>query len=111
MTHAQYVYGGYYLLLLATIVHLMFIALEVRVYRVVRIKGLVPMIIGNVVGLIYFASMLVGQQYAATPSSAGYFFVAGGVLFTVEVIFGVWGFVSFMKAVQTMASTRLPPPL
>jgi hypothetical protein len=111
MTHAQYVYGGYYLLLLATITHLMFIVLEARAYRVTRIKGLVPMIIGNVFGLIYFASMLIGQRYAVTPSSAGYLFVVGALLFTVEVVVGVWGFVCFLKVVQDMASTRQAPPL
>jgi hypothetical protein len=109
MTHAQYVYGGYYLLLLSTITHLMFIVLEARAYRVTRINGLVPMIIGNVVGLAYFVSILFRQLYVVTPRSAGYLFVAGGLLFTLEVIVGVWGFFCFLKAVQNMAS-RLQAP-
>jgi len=104
MTHSQLVTFFYYSLFLGAAVHIVLLFAEARAYRLTRITSLVPMIVGNVIGLLYIGAAFI-RQYA---TGANYFHLAiiGASLYTAEVIVGVWGTVNFLRTVQRLAAAK-----
>lgn len=106
MSHSQFLGFFYYSLLLGTAVHLVLLPAEIFAYRATGIKSLIPMIVANVVGLIYLAVAYFRVAYVAMPPSNIHFATISAALYTTEVVIGVWGTVVFLHAVKNIVVAK-----
>jgi hypothetical protein len=106
MSHSQYLDFFYYSLLLGTAVHLVLLPAETYVYRATRIKSLIPMIVANVIGLIYLAVAFFRVAYVAKPPSNIDLATTSAALYTTEVVIGVWGTVVFLRTVKNIVVAK-----
>ena len=106
MSNSQYLDFVYYSLLLGTVVHLVLIPAETYAYRATGIKSLIPMIVANVIGLIYLAVVFFRVAYVAKPPGNIHLAAISAALYTTEVVIGVWGTIVFLRTVKNIAVAK-----
>jgi hypothetical protein len=108
MTQSQATVFYYYFIVIAVAVHIVLLFVETRTYRRTRIQSLVPMIVANVIGLLYVGT-LVARTSIFVPRTSSFTQVAllGASLYLAEVVVGVWGTVNFLNAVQRLAAVSV----